>query len=583
MNIKIVREYTTKLNSGPVTKISPRQGLHKTLDRNSQRNRQQKKLSIGTQATCESSFSMNRSLEFMEDIATNEELLKNPRDLTGMTAQPASLQPSSASDGTDIETINESEAIYYFGYGPIVNALVRYRRGCMISPENVQSAILYDHRLKFVEGGTANIVPKRGWDVKGVLLKFDTHEQWNDFRMFDANYDTRQIAVSVIDKTNIDPKKKNCKTAPFEQGEEDDQIDLDGSENSEVIIQGKRMHKSMIVGGGSSSLNSLEGEDSDYEEEYSCPFSFEPKPPKVDPNAIKCYTFAVDQEEGKAIFENAPHRNGIKGGDVVSKPQERYLKLMTDGLRAHDIDETYIRDEVLAVSYIPNERDKITNAKQYKSFPTAKKVQKVTYQKYETKLCRSKDNAIHFIIGTKVLRVDGDYKLNDSNMVIKWLRALAHGKEDISLLVHQTFIDKDFCLHIPVVSSVDELTPDHHQWAEHTMVLYLERGGLTATTIGELSEEMGGFKGLGAMKMFKRRTPKKLSRISSPAAMAAASTSMFEIGSNMEIHNSGCDSVSFRNTTTTEPKGVGVFGKKKLSRHKKKEEKLTFASENDAS
>lgn len=487
------------------------------------------------ESTCESSGVSNYSDEFIY-TEKNEDYRSGQ-----MTSITDSLQPSSASETTAMSTCDESEAIYYFGYGPIVNPIVRRRRGCMIPPEQIKTAILYDHRLKFVAGGTANVVATRGWDVKGVVLKFNSKDEWNAFKQYDANYDVREVSVSVIDKTNLDPKNKNDHTAPFME----DESDIDESERSSLIKT--RVHKSMLVSSAnSSSLNSLENSDSD-EEEYSCPFSFEPKPKKEDPNAIKCFTFVINQPNGAprhTISENAPYRgtNGI-GGSVVGKPQERYLKLMTDGLRVHDIDETYIHDEVLSVNYIPNERDKVTDASNYKSFPEAKKIAKVNYQKYESKLCKSKDNATHFVIGSKVMRLDESANNIPSNPCVKWFREQAHGKGDISFLVHQTFVDKE-CIHIPNVDSPAELTEEHQKWAEHTVLLYLERGGLTATKVAELADSDSSGNMFSRFK--KKAKNAGTDRASYPTVSLTTTAS--------EVHSDGTKSLVFKKKS--------LFGKK---------------------
>ena len=524
---------------------TPRLKIPKTIakqfskDHNSKDHRSSAHTAYTTgESTCESSgVSMNYSQEF-SDIEKSEEY-RSMATNTSCAPLSGSLQPSSASETTAMSTTcDESEAIYYFGYGPIVNPIVRKRRGCNIPPEQIKTAILYDHRLKFVAGGTANVVATRGWDVKGVVLRFSP-EEWNAFKQYDANYDIREVSVSVIDKTNIDPKNKNDHTAPFE----DCESDIDASERSNPLVK-SRMHKSMLVSSTTtSSLNSLEGSDSE-EEDYSCPFSFEPKSKKADPNALKCYTFVINQPNGAprhTICENAPYR-GANGNSasVVGKPQERYLKLMTDGLRAHDIDETYIHDEVLSVNYIPNERDKITDANNYKSFPPTKKIAKVNFQKYESKLCKSKDNATHFVIGSKVMRLDESPANTLANPCVRWLRAQAHGKGDITLLVHQTFVDKE-CLHIPLVDTPTELTEQHRKWAEHVVLLYLERGGLTATTVAELSDA-----GSGSMLSRFKKKPKN-ERASFPATSVTTTSS--------DVHSDGTKSATFG-------KKKGLFGKK---------------------
>mmetsp|Transcript_28267 Transcript_28267/g.32507 ORF Transcript_28267/g.32507 Transcript_28267/m.32507 type:complete len:191 (+) Transcript_28267:631-1203(+) len=109
---------------------------------------------------------------------------------------------------------------------------------------------------------------------------------------------------------------------------------------------------------------------------------------------------------------------------VVGMPQERYLKLMTDGLRQYDIDEEYINDEIMVVAYVPKERDAIVvcqenNGKKgiattlittnYRTFPVVKVKEKekepkeIGYNKYVMKLCGSSRsiNKKHTLLGVK--------------------------------------------------------------------------------------------------------------------------------------------------------------------------------------
>lgn len=523
MNITISKvRPPTKLQSDG---LSPLVKIHKSLH-----NQLSNKHGYTTgESTCESSgVSMNCSEEFF--AIEKSEVLKS-RDLTQMTSGPqsGSLVPSSASEATQF-TSDESEAIYYFGYGTIVNPIVRLRRGCTIPHENIQTAILYDHRLKFVAGGTANIVKSRGWDVKGVLIRFDTLRQWEEFRRFDANYDVHDVSVSLIDKTNLDPKRKNDHTAPFDDLNEDGiDDDIDDQIQRPGLISNRRLHRSCLVSG--TSLNDLSEDSSSEEEDYSCPFSFEPKSAKVDPNAVKCKTFMIDQDlQGlrHVINENSSFR-GNGDESVFAKPQERYLKLMTDGLRIHDVDETYIRDEILAVNYIPNERDKVID-QNYRSFPVAKKLTKISQSKYVTKICKSPENATHFVIGTKIIKLDGEP--DPSNACIRWLKANGDGKGDMTLLVHQTFIDKD-CFQLAPVSTKDKLTEEHRLWAEHVVFLYLQRAGLTATVIGELLAE--GKPALFGNKFISKMAKLKANSGCPPNRTTAMETSVSDSNINSDV------------------------------------------------
>jgi hypothetical protein len=98
---------------------------------------------------------------------------------------------------------NQSDRpIYYFGYGPIVNSVVRARRGVHICEE--QAALLPEFRLTFAYGGVVNVVKQRGYEVYGVLMKFDNEEDWAKFQEFDAGYNLDQVQTYPL-KTPDDP------------------------------------------------------------------------------------------------------------------------------------------------------------------------------------------------------------------------------------------------------------------------------------------------------------------------------------------------------------------------------------------
>merc|ERR1712161_169626 len=297
------------------------------------------------------------------------------------------------------EEDTETESIYYFGYGPIVNPLVRQRRGfgAEVIPEaQIQPAILYDHRLQFIEGGTANIIPCRGWDVKGILIKFQSVEELHQLHAFDLNYDIHDVSVSLINKTNLDPKNKNDYTAPFEG-----QAQAENQKQQGHQSEGEGVDRRGATSGNSS--NSCPDLDFDYISEGD-----EDKPDPNDEdededdrddeaNAIHAVTFMNLSHRTASLAASSPcqHRfdtstttvAAFSRGSVCSQtstgsaatncplsvvgmPQERYLKLMTDGLRQYEIDEDYINDEIMVVAYVPKEKDAIVVCQENKGKKT---------------------------------------------------------------------------------------------------------------------------------------------------------------------------------------------------------------------
>jgi hypothetical protein len=108
--------------------------------------------------------------------------------------------------------VEDRKPIYYFGYGPIINPVVRKRRGSRSISE--QAAMLPEYRLTFAYGGGVNAIKQRGYEVYGVLLSFDTHEEWENFQEFDAGYNLDEVLVYPLTQSG-DPMKVPVKAFTF--------------------------------------------------------------------------------------------------------------------------------------------------------------------------------------------------------------------------------------------------------------------------------------------------------------------------------------------------------------------------------
>jgi len=442
-----------------------------------------------------------------ESMNFSTELLNN-NDANSATEVASSSGVSDENNNAPVDSI------YYFGYGPIVNRLVRVRRGFgHIPPENIQPAILYDYRLKFVEGGTANIIPSTGWDVKGILIRFDDPVEFHHLHEFDINYDLKDVSVSVIDRAHLDPRHKNDQTAPFENQQTRQDYNRDVSFGNSCPDFGFRYEVEEEEGGGDDDDDSSVEDDYNHSTPFSCSERDRLKRGQTmrgimgeidrDPNAIRAVTFMIPQNSNRF----APTTSVGCRKDEIGMPQERYLKLMTDGLRENDIDETYINDEILQVPYIAKERDAVPttasdeedhqpdgSGRKYRQFPLSqgmKKVPKISREKYEKKSsCNGTKNRddLYFVCGKKVLKLRQENdELGNSNACTRWIKELCHGRDDISFLVYQTFFDPD--CDLPEITDELEITSEYERWAEHTLLLYLERGGLSAVHVYNLEEK----------------------------------------------------------------------------------------------
>ena len=102
-------------------------------------------------------------------------------------------EPTATSTTTPTTANSSSTAIYYFGYGPIVNPNVRIRRGLTTIEE--RPAILPEFRLTFAYGGIANIIRQRGYEVHGILMKFTSEDDWKHFQTYDAGYNVSDLVT----------------------------------------------------------------------------------------------------------------------------------------------------------------------------------------------------------------------------------------------------------------------------------------------------------------------------------------------------------------------------------------------------
>ena len=291
--------------------------------------------------------------------------------------------PSKKDEGDD--------AIYFFGTGPIVNPLVRKRRGVNVSGE--RAAVLSEYRITFAVGGIANVVHGRGCEVHGVVMKFDTKEGWEEYK----------------------------------------KIEIGGRENEAV--------RPVDVYA------------------YNDP---DPDTP------IRAHVFVMEGKDG--IAKDAP---------MEQPAEERYLKLIADGLKFHGVDEDYIEYTIMSTEYIPSRKPG-----DYYKFPSKSKVATITFDKYEA-LCRDAKDKCYFVLGEYVFEMPVS---NPENPGAKWVRGQCHGKGDMSWIIYKIRIDSS----IPEIERQEDLTPQHIEWAESMTYEYLSKCNLSATKCYRLVEDDGG-------------------------------------------------------------------------------------------
>jgi len=304
----------------------------------------------------------------------------------------------------DSEDEDSNGEIWYFGYGPIVNAAVRERRGVQTSQE--QPAILPNHRLTFAYGGVASIVPMRGYLVHGVLMKVDTPEDWVKMQKFDSGqYEAQRRRVYPYD------------------------------------------------------LNKLEDPADTYEEEIT---------------PVRCHVF-VQSDYEVSLLEKP----------LEKKPQERYLRLIAQGMQKVNADPNYVENEIMGCPYVEmrTQEEWLT----FSHVSNKKNVPKISMDKYQRICQKASPDDCYFILRNHVIQL---HHHDPENPSAKWIRSNGHGNPDISFLVHTIVVDPD----VPYAGSEEGMTDLHYRWAENHMVDFCQQAQIEAFKIYRLKGGGGNVK-----------------------------------------------------------------------------------------
>ncbi len=293
----------------------------------------------------------------------------------------------------DAATSSLKTSIYYFGYGPTVNPIVRKRRNINTCEE--KAAVLPEFRMTFAYGGIANMINQRGYEVHGVLMKFATEDDWTQFQQYDAGYNDSDL-VKVI---------------PYDADDDDEPITA----------------------------------------------------------------YAMSMKEYDESKLEAP---------IEQLPTERYLKLIANGMREYNVDEDYVQDQIMSVPYVPS-----CKPEEYQRVPQdSENLPRITFSRYERLCQRTSD--IYFVLNNKVCRL-GPH--DSEHPAAVWIRERLHGKHDATLIIHQTIVEPD----LPMVNTLEELTPRHHAWAENHTMEYLQKCNIAATKVYDLvSDDNLGKRGI---------------------------------------------------------------------------------------
>ena len=236
-------------------------------------------------------------------------------------------------------------------------------------------------------------------------------------------------------------------------------------------------------------------------------------------------------------------------------PQERYLRVIASGMRSYGVDDSYIEDEIMGVSYIPSRKPG-----DYLRFPKASKVQpRMTLMEWEKECGRriqeasdQKKSLLVFRLGNTVIQVDDDH--DPENPFCVWVRGRLVGAQDCTWVIIQTLFDPD----LPRINSPEEVTIVHQEWAENQMMEKFEQAGIRAKAILQVHSGDVGDRDDDCHRMSESRTSSGSTTIASSLLVDDPSNNTDDdapVGSRKRQSRKG-KSKSIRSTIRSSLRGV---------------------------
>lgn len=316
--------------------------------------------------------------------------------------------------------------------------LVRKRRDICVG--EMQAAYLPDYRLTFAIGGLANIVPRIGYEVHGLLMKLATAQDWERLLSFDAG--STPSFHNVIPYKYADPEERR-EGDPREEGEpiqarfveftgqvEDEFLDLP----IETLPQCRYLE---LIAKGMAQY----GVDEDFIDCQIMATPFEPKRPPEEYRKIPLDCKYL----GKAL------KSSSSAPDLLSvrKASKKLLRKLS-----------FKKEKEESRSSLSNSTIR---------GPSLSSLPRISFPKYQ-ELCQKQqpggktDGDVFFIVDSLVYRIQRP----DISKVpmAKWLYRNGHGKPDVSLIIHKLIVDHD----IPMCDKLEEFTPLHFAWVENHIV-----------------------------------------------------------------------------------------------------------------
>ncbi|KAG7344541.1 hypothetical protein IV203_022549 [Nitzschia inconspicua] len=320
-------------------------------------------------------------------------------------------QPSAQwDDGSpSCNEISEHQPHYYFGYGAMCNPVSRQRRN--IDGKNFRAAVLPNFRLDFSNSGVASVV-----EVKS------------------------EAAESACDSGDSSEST----------------IEIEGG-SFENCVHGVLMefHERIM-----------------WEKTVASEKGYEHRKVWVYPYADECSTEMDDTVESRHRKRPEPVLAHIfymtSRPEKSGRPQERYLKIIAQGLEHHGVTAKYIQKKILSVESIP-----CRAPSEFRSFPSnPEPLPTISFEEYQA---RSIATNPCFVLADKVVDLVGALP-DEDQALMKFLRSHAFGEGDLTPFLRDLFYDPDMSCYTwndDSSSSDDKLKHDSNiwnRWAENQMV-----------------------------------------------------------------------------------------------------------------
>lgn len=323
-------------------------------------------------------------------------------------------------------TSDNDGGTYYFGYGPMVHPTVRHRRG--IEVVEAKPAILRNHRLTFAYGGVASVVPQRGYEIHGIVMKCKTAYDWEKLQKSEGGYYATELDVHPYSNNTaelpvFDPDVEEEDDVPPIRAKVFIMLEFDQSKLEKPLERIPQERYLRIIAAGMQKYNV--SEDYIQDEIMNVPFS-----PSRKPGNYSQFSALHLQEARDIVGNEETDPESDLDGPLPRINWEGYQRLCNDAIAAGSEEHP---------------------------------------------------KHLYFIVGQHVIFIQNHPGKTHPGAM--WHFANAFMKKDVTFYLHQTHFDPD----IPNCETEADVTKPIQAWAENLLVHSIAQG-LSAFRVFEFSE-----------------------------------------------------------------------------------------------